>query len=171
MKLVRVIESASLLCGWLAAAAFFTLGLIVGYEVFMRYLFLAPTRWVEEVARLLQIYAVFLAAAWLVARREHIRITVLAAALPPRPRLWLARLALAVVALIASAGAWHAGTLLRFSVEMEQFTDSTVGLPMWLLQAPLVAGLGLASLQALATLWRSFLEPEHLVEAADPASV
>ena len=171
MRMVRLIEGASRLCGWLAAAAFFALGLIVAYEVAMRYLFLAPTRWVEEVARLLQIYAVFLAAAWLVARREHIRITVLAGALPRRARLWLARLVLLLVALVAGAGAWQAGALLRFSLEMEQYTDSTLGLPMWLLQAPLVAGLGLAGLQALATLWRSFAEPERLADAAAPASV
>jgi TRAP-type C4-dicarboxylate transport system permease small subunit len=95
----------------------------------------------------------------------------LAGALPRPARLWLARLVLLVVAVVAGAGAWHAGALLRFSVEMEQYTDSTLGLPMWLLQAPLVVGLDLAGLQALATLLRSFVEPGRLSESGEPASV
>jgi TRAP-type C4-dicarboxylate transport system permease small subunit len=78
---------------------------------------------------------------------------------------------LVLVALVAGTGAWQAGALLRFSLEMEQYTDSTLALPMWLLQAPLVAGLGLAGLQALATLWRSFAEPELLADTADTPSV
>ena len=162
MRALRIVEAASRLSGWLAAAAFFALGLIVCYEVVMRYVFLAPTRWVEECARLLQVYAVFLAAAWLVAERAHIRITVVGAALPPPARAWLARAALAAVAVIAGLGAWHAGALVRFSIDMEQYTDTTLALPMWLLQAPVVAGLGLSAAQALVIIVRSFAEPAVL---------
>jgi TRAP-type C4-dicarboxylate transport system permease small subunit len=163
MTALRLVAGLSRLCGWLAAAAFFVIGLIVSYEVVMRYVFVAPTRWVEETARVLQIYAVFLGCAWLVARREHIRITVLGDRLAPRPRLWLARAALLAVAASAAAAAWFTVALVRFSILMGQYTDTTLALPMWLLQAPVAVGLALAACQALATVWASFSRPELLL--------
>jgi TRAP-type C4-dicarboxylate transport system permease small subunit len=162
MTALRLVAGLSRLCGGLAAAAFFFIGLIVSYEVVMRYVFAAPTRWVEETAGVLQIYAVFLACAWLVARREHIRITVLSDCLPPRLRLWLARAALLAVAASAASAAWFTVGLVRFSIAMGQYTDTTLALPMWLLQAPVAAGLALAACQALATLAASFARPDVL---------
>lgn len=149
---------------WLAAGAFFVIGLIVTYEVVMRYGFSAPTRWVEETARLLQIYGVFLACAWLVARREHIRITVLTARLRPTARAWLARASLIVVAVIAAFAAQSAGDLMVSAIERGERTDSTLELPMWLLHAPVVVGLALAALQALALAYASLSDPSLVTD-------
>lgn len=149
---------------WLAAGAFFVIGLIVTYEVVMRYGFSAPTRWVEETARLLQIYGVFLACAWLVARREHIRITVLTARLPLTARAWLARASLIVVAVIAAFAAQSAGDLMVSAIERGERTDSTLELPMWLLHAPVVVGLALAALQAVALAYASLADPSLVTD-------
>ena len=164
----RSIERLSTWAAWVAAAAFFVIGLIVTYEVVMRYVFLAPTRWVEEISALLQIYAVFFACAWLVARREHIRITVLTTYLPARAQLALARLSLLVIASVAALSAWFGIELMRFSIEMGQATDTTLELPMWIVQAPVAVGLILVALQALATLADSFTTPARLLETAPP---
>lgn len=160
----HVIEAASRIAGGLAAAAFFVIGVIVTWEVVMRYLFTAPTRWVEETAAVLQIYGVFLACAWLVARREHIRITVLTALLPRAARAWVARLSLLVVAAVAGFAAWSALELMLSAIQRGERTDSTLELPMWLFHAPLLVGLGLAALQALATIWSSFENPTLITE-------
>ena len=130
----------------------------------MRYIFAAPTRWVEETASLLQIYGVFLACAWLVARREHIRITVVTARLPRTAHLWVARASLITVAVIAGFAAWFAGELMASAITRGERTDSTLELPMWLLHAPVVVGLGLAALQALATAWASLDDPRLIAE-------
>ena len=165
-NIIRAIDRLCTLAAALAAALFFIIGLIVTYEVVMRYVFLNPTRWVEESARVLQIYAVFLACAWLVGRREHIRITVVSSLLGTGAQLWLARLSLLVVAAVSGTGAWYSGALMRFSISIGQRTDSTLELPMWLLQAPLVLGLMLAALQAFAVMVDSFENPERLNDAA-----
>jgi len=162
--LTRLISKTSRVTAWLAAGAFFVIGLIVTYEVVMRYVFTAPTRWVEEIASLLQIYGVFLACAWLVARREHIRITVVTARLPQASRQWLARASLVVVAVIAAIAAWSAADLGWSAIQRGERTDSTLELPMWLLHAPVAVGLGLASLQALATAWASLADPTLIAE-------
>lgn len=168
MAALRLVERLSAAAAWVAAACFFAIGLIVTYEVVMRYVFVAPTRWVEETARVLQIYAVFLACAWLVARREHIRITVLTAYLPPAAQLVLGRLSLLAVAAVAALSAWFGVDLMRFSIAMGQNTDTTLELPMWLLQAPVSLGLGFVAAQALASLAASFLDPAPLLDARPP---
>lgn len=160
-RAAAAVGAASRAAAWAAAAAFVVIGLIVAWEVFMRYVFGAPTRWVEETARVLQIYGVFLGCAWLVGQRAHIRIQVVANALPPGGRRWADRFALAVAGAAAAAGAWYAVALLRFAAETGQYTDSTLELPMWALHAPVAAGLGLAAAQAGACLAESFAAPDE----------
>ena len=159
---LRWIHRLTRFAAWVAAALFAAIGLIVFYEVAMRHAFLAPTSWVEETARVLQIYGVFLAAAWLVGRREHIRITVLTAQLPPTARVWLSRAALLAIGAVAGVSAWYGLELMLFSIDIGQTTDTTLELPMWLLQGPVVAGLVLIALQVLATVVGSFRAPELL---------
>ena len=113
--MTNIVRTIDRFCAWaagLAAALFFFIGLIVTYEVVMRYVFLNPTRWVEESSRVLQIYAVFLACAWLVGRREHIRITVITGWVKTGTQLWLARLSLLLVAVVSGVGAWYSGSLI-----------------------------------------------------------
>ncbi len=152
----RAIDRLNRLAATLAAAAFFVIGFIVCYEVVLRYVFLSPSRWVEEVAQILQVYAVFLAAAWLTVRREHIHITAITARLDRSARLWLDRVALAAAATVSIIGAWTGADLIAFSVQTGQRTDTTLELPMWLVQAPVPVGLGLVALAALVRIARSF---------------
>ena len=120
---------------------------------------------------MLQIYAVFLACAWLVARREHIRVTVLTAYLPRAAQLVLGRLSLLAVAGVAGLSAWFGVELMRFSIDMGQNTDTTLELPMWLLQAPVSLGLAIVAAQALASLAASFLDPAPLLDARPQADL
>jgi len=159
---LHLINRMTQVAAWGAAALFAMSGFIVFYEVAMRHAFLAPTSWVEETARVLQIYGVFLAAAWLVGRREHIRITVLTAHLPPGVQTWLSRVVLLVIGAVAGTSAWYGLGLMQFSIDIGQTTDTTLELPMWLLQGPVVAGLVLIVLQALATVIGSFRSPALL---------
>ena len=161
-NIIRAIDRLCSVAAGLAAVLFFIIGVIVTYEVVMRYVFLNPTSWVEESARVLQVYAVFLACAWLVGRREHIRISVVTSYLGPNPQLWLSRFSLLLVGGASAIGAWYSIELMRFSISIGQRTDSSLELPMWLLQAPLVAGLLLAAIQAFAVVADSFEHPERL---------
>ena len=160
--MLHLINRLTQVAAVVAAALFAVIGLIVFYEVAMRHAFLAPTSWVEETARVLQIYGVFLAAAWLVGRREHIRITVLTTYLPPPVQMWLSRLVLLAIGAVAGISAWYGVELMQFSIDIGQTTDTTLELPMWLLQGPVVVGLTLIVLQALATVAASFHSPELL---------
>ena len=63
--------------GALAAWVFFVIGLIVTFEVVMRYAFNSPTIWVDEISRILQIWATCLAAGYALRHRALIVIDVI----------------------------------------------------------------------------------------------
>lgn len=157
--MLRAIAALSRFGGWLAASIILAIGLIVAYEAAMRYLFNSPTRWAEETARVLQIAMVYLAAAHLVAVRAHIRITALTAYVGPAVRRWLGRVAMTVTVTVAAIAAWQGWQLMAFSLSIGQRTDSTLELPMWVIQGPLVVGLVVVALQGAAMLVQSFREP------------
>jgi len=169
--LLRIIDGISRGAAWLAALIFVLVGLFVAYEVVMRYVFRDPTIWVEEVSRILQIYGVYLAAAWLLARREHIRIRLVTGRLPPRGRLWASRFALAFAAAVGGIAAWYGVALMRFSIMMGEVTDTTLALPMWLVQWPVPAGSALIAVHAAALVVHSFFAPDRLLESEPPVSV
>ena len=73
---VSAIDWLSEQTGKLAAWAFFLVGIFVTYEVVMRYVFTAPTVWVDEVSRITQIWAAYLAGAYVLKHREMIVIDV-----------------------------------------------------------------------------------------------
>ena len=59
--MLRFIDSVSERFSQIATVLFFVIGLMISYEVVSRYVFLAPTSWAEEGARLLQLWATYLA--------------------------------------------------------------------------------------------------------------
>ena len=62
--------------GYTAAGFYILIGFIVSFEVISRYIFNAPTIWVNEISRLLQIWATYLALTYTFHNKEFIRITV-----------------------------------------------------------------------------------------------
>ena len=62
--------------GYTAAGLYILIGFIVSFEVISRYIFNAPTIWVNEISRLLQIWATYLALTYTFHNKELIRITV-----------------------------------------------------------------------------------------------
>ena len=62
--------------GYTAAGLYILIGFIVSFEVISRYIFNAPTIWVNEISRLLQIWATYLALTYTFHNKEFIRITV-----------------------------------------------------------------------------------------------
>ena len=62
--------------GYLASGLFISIGFIISYEVISRYVFNAPTIWVNEISRFLQIWATYLALTYSFHKKDFIRITV-----------------------------------------------------------------------------------------------
>ncbi len=81
--LVRVVDATSEFTGKLCAWLFFAVGLFITYEIFVRndlvraLLGTAPTIWVDEVSRIIQVWVAYLAPAYVLKNRGMITIEVM----------------------------------------------------------------------------------------------
>ncbi len=125
--------------------------LVVGAQIFARYVLNHSLFWSEELARYLFIYLVFLGAAIALRREGHIQVSFFVERLPPG-----ARRAVAVagdVLLLA-----FAGTVLVQSVRLAAmvWTVPTAALliPWTFVYLGILSGMAAMTLGALAALWR-----------------
>jgi TRAP-type C4-dicarboxylate transport system permease small subunit len=115
--------------------------LVVLWGVATRFLFVDPSRWTEETARLLMIWMTMIGAAVADARREHLGVDYVVAKLDPaarRPVLLVAELC--VVAFAASAMVYGGGVLMTRLLDVGQWTPA-LGIRMgWVYAAVPIAG-------------------------------
>ena len=147
--MLRMIDHVSRFVGTVAGWAYFAIALMLCYEVIMRYVFIAPTIWAEELSRMFLVWATFGGAAILVHRRQHIVITRVTDHLPPRLRQAQEVFALLFVAALALFIVIYGGGIAGDSLTRGRTTGSMLDLPAWWAQASLPACFALLSLQAL----------------------
>ncbi|MEO0774152.1 MAG: TRAP transporter small permease [Pseudomonadota bacterium] len=156
--LIRIIDGLSEITGKLSAWCLFLVGFFITFEVIMRYVFTAPTVWVDEVSRVLQVWVVYLAAAYVLKHREMVTIEVILT----NPNTIWRRLAetLAIVMLYVFAGVacyygfeiWLKATLAGHT------TDTYLAPPKAITHAPVWVGSALLMLQGAVQLYRVWAE-------------
>ncbi|WP_162916492.1 TRAP transporter small permease [Dongia deserti] len=87
---------------WLAALGFAIMFVAFIVQIFSRYVLNDPTAWTQEVTLICYVWVVFWTAAFLLEERDQITFDMVAIALPPSIRRWLA-LACAVLVAVAFA--------------------------------------------------------------------
>ena len=124
----------------------------------MRYVFTAPTVWVDEISRVLQVWVVYLGAAYALKHREMVTVEVI---LTNPDTVWR-RLAetLAIIVLYIFAGTacyfgfeiWLKATLAGHT------TDTYLAPPKAMTHAPVWVGSALLMLQGAVQLYRVWIE-------------
>lgn len=140
----------------ISAWMFFAIGLFIAWEVLLRYAFNAPTIWVDEVARIFQIWATLLAGAYLVQKRELIVIDILFRNPATLARRVSETLSILLIALFCAVTAKHGFDLWLKATLAGHTTDSFLAPPKWLTHGALWAGFGLMLIQCaveLARIW------------------
>lgn len=140
--------------GWIAAAAFVAVGAMISYEVVMRYVFLAPTIWAEELSRFLQIWATYIAAATVLRHRQLIAITVVVERLGPRGRKLAEAFSLVCILLFCAVAVWYGLVIMADSLRLGRSTPTMLSVPQWMTELAIPLGFTLLGLQALAELIR-----------------
>lgn len=170
-RIAALVDSLSDLIGRLAAWAFFCVAFFIAYEVTMRYLFLRPTTWVAEIAQTVQVFAVFLAAAYVLRHREMITIELLMRDHTTLRRRLAETLAIAMLLIFALPAVWYGWQIWHRAMSMGHTTGSILNLPRWLTDMPVWLGMALLSLQALVELWRIwFVGIPPAKDDAEPAA-
>ncbi len=123
LNVLQTILGVAIGCGFLFALALnFT-------NVVLRYVFHAPIYWAEEVMIFTFVWCVFLGAAVVALRGEHLRVELLTWILPPEMQRGLGIVIHAVAATVMAFVAWRALTLFELVLRLQQ--KSIVGeIPM-----------------------------------------
>ncbi len=125
---------------------------MISYEVVARYVFLAPTIWAEEMSRFFQIWATYLAAAYVLRHRDLITIDVLLQRLRPRARHVAALCALTVVAIFSLVAVYYGMQSMLESIRIGRASSTMLTVPLWMTEVAIPLGFGALLLQALAEL-------------------
>jgi len=168
--MIKLVDNLSEFAGKLAAWLFFAVGFCICYEVFMRYVFVSPTVWVDEVSRITQIWAAYLAGAYALKYRELIVIDVAFKDPNTTGRKIIETFALIVIALFCAVAVWYGYELWHKSMLRGHTTDTYLALPKWFTQASIWVGFGLLMLQVfveLVKVWTVGIVQHEAVSSAD----
>ncbi len=155
--MLKAIDTISEFTGRLAAWLFFAVGFFITYEVFMRHVFTMPTIWVDEVSRIVQIWAAYLAAAFALKHREMVVIDVAFRDKNSTIRKWLDSFALVLVITFCAVAVYYGFELWLKSTLRGHTTDTYLALPKWFTQASIWVGFGLLLLQAIAEIFKIWI--------------
>ena len=152
--LVRFADRLSEQSGRFAAWVFFAIGIAVTYEVVMRYVFVAPTIWVDEVARIGQIWAAYLAVAFTLKNREMVVIDIAFRTPGTLARKLTETFALLVIGLFCFVTVYYGFELWLRATLRGHTTDTILALPKWFTEAAVWVGFFILALQVAAELIR-----------------
>lgn len=152
--MINLIDQISELTGKFAAWVFFAVGIFITYEVFMRYVFVAPTIWVDETARILQIWATYLGGAYALKHRQMIVIDVAFRKPGTLARKMVETFSLLVIIIFCTVATKYGYDLWLKATLKGHTTDSYLGTPKWLTHASVWVGFGLLLLQAVAEIFK-----------------
>ena len=165
--LLTAMDATSRAVGALSGAGILVIAAIVGSDVFLRYVFNAPTTWADEVSTYIMIGAVFLGAAYTHLTDGHIRVDLVTERLPPAIRGWLDVVTTWLGFVFVAFMAWqcYTATAVAYATGAREF--SLLVTPSYLPQIPIAVGMHLFALQMLAGLARRYpdLAPGRLTAA------
>jgi len=160
--MLSLIDRTSDKLGAAASMTFFVIGLMITFEVVARYVFTAPTSWAEEGARLLQLWATYLAMGFVLKNQSLIRITALTTRFPPTIQRLLDVFALVWIIVFSLYACWLGIEIVAESIEVGRATATMNQVPKFWTESAIPIGFFILILQALAEIWR-------LLRGAPPA--
>ena len=120
----------------------------------MRYVFNAPTIWVDEISRILQVWVVFLATPYVLKHREMISIDVLLREPNTLRRRLAESFSIVVLFVFMSVAVYYGFELWLKATLAGHTTDTYLAPPKWFTHAPVWVGGTLLLLQGVTQLVR-----------------
>ena len=152
--LTKIVDGLSEFFGIIAGWMFFAVSIFVAYEVFMRYALTNPTVWVDEIARIFQVWATFAATAYVLKHRQHIIIDLTFRDIHSLQRRIIETFSLLVIVFFGCVAAKYGWDIWLKSTLSGHTTDSYLAVPKAYTQSAIWVGFGLLSLQALVEIYK-----------------
>lgn len=153
-KITNFVDWISELIGIVAGWMFLAVGIFVAYEVFMRYVLTSPTVWVDEIARIFQVWATFMATAYVLKHRQHIIIDLTFRDVQSLQRRLVETFSLLVIVFFGCVAAKYGWDIWLKSTLAGHTTDSYLAVPKAYTQSAIWVGFGLLALQALVEIYK-----------------
>jgi TRAP-type mannitol/chloroaromatic compound transport system permease small subunit len=152
VRIERLVEGIGRL---VSLSIFLLIGMVI-YEVFARYFFNAPTRWVYDTSGWFQVAYVFLGGAFALQRGYFVRVDLFYARMAPRVQAWVdITISTMLFILFASVMLWRGFALAIASYNMNEISSTgTWNGPVWPAKFMIPAGVLLLSLAWFARVAR-----------------
>jgi len=172
---LRWVDRLSAAFGRIGEVMMVIIAIMLTYEVIARYIFLAPTKWTQDIAVTLQIWFTYLGMALVLRNRQLIRITAFLSIAPAKARYVLEGLSLIVIGVFSAVAMVKGFDMLLDSIRLMRRQPTMLALPNWIAELPIVIGFTLLLLQSIVDLIRlpfgpapSFsLGSEHDIEPSE----
>ena len=158
--IVSLIDATSEFTGKFCAWALFAVGLFITYEISVRsdiaraFLGTAPTIWVDEVSRIIQVWVAYLAPAYVMKHREMITIEIMFKNPASLWRRLAETLGILMLFIFSGVAAYYGFELWLKATLAGHTTDSFLAPPKWLTHAAVWVGFLLFIAQGSAELYR-----------------
>lgn len=159
--MIKLIECITQIAGKFSAWLFFCIGLIVAYEVFVRYVFNSPTIWVDELSSVIQVWATYIGIAFALKYKDMIIIDVAFRDPNTLIRKILETFSLLFIMLFSFIAIWYGFELWLSSTLKGHTTDTYLALPKWFTQASIWVGFALVFLQGIAEIFKVWSIKAH----------
>ena len=154
VKLIKYFEQMSLAFAWLAAWLFVLSGIMLSYEVMMRYFFISPTKWAAELSQLCLIYGTLLAMPWMLQNRRHIQINAVTERLGKKVQHLLSLLTLFILMIFSGYVTIYGWLIFYDSYERGRTTGSLLDLPSWIAELSVPVFFFILLIQAIIESWK-----------------
>ncbi len=146
---IRTVDAISEVTGKLAAWMFFAVGIFVTFEVVMRYVFTAPTIWVDDVSRYFQIWATYIAGAFVLKHRQMVVIEIFFKDHTTTWRKITETFAIVMILFFCAVAIKFGYDVWLQSLLSGKRSSTMLAAPMWAIQSAIWVGFGLLFLQAV----------------------
>jgi C4-dicarboxylate transporter, DctQ subunit len=140
-------ERCNYILGMMSGLGILAMGLILTYEVFVRYVFNAPTIWVQETSIYLYMWTMLAAGSYTLQKRKHVHVDLLVDRLPARPRSLLEAMTSAVGTLFCAIVSVQAYQMIAATVRFGKVSATPLRVPLWIPQSALLMGFVLLTCQ------------------------
>ena len=142
-----VVERCNYVLGMVSGMGILAMGLILTYEVFVRYCFNSPTIWVQETSIYLYMWTMLAAASYTLQKRKHVHVDLLVERLPSRPRAALEAATSTIGTFFCAIVSVQAYQMIAATVRFGKVSATPLRVPLWIPQSALLMGFVLLTFQ------------------------
>ncbi|WP_087720609.1 TRAP transporter small permease subunit [Salinicola salarius] len=164
---VNGITRLNIFLGRWVAYLIFVIFLLLIFEVFMRYLFSAPTSWTNELGQMLFGLYIVLSGGYVMAHRGHVNVDLLYSAFSRRTQAWVDIFTSSMFFLFTLALLYFGSSMAWESVQSMETSYSAWNPPIWPIKLAIPVGTLLLLLQGIAKLLEDVIVALNLQPVAD----